>query len=352
MLFDKAQTEKSKINTENNVLVSIILPVFNTEAYLTEAITSVLHQTYENLEIIIINDGSTDSCGKICDEIAKRDNRIHVIHTENNGLSAARNIGLRHARGSFLSFVDSDDWIDPHTIEIMLNSALQTKADVVVAESVTEYIDRSVHNLQVEDRVQVYHGSSILSAYVDGKVRDVVWNKLFANSCYPILQFPNAHNYEDVDVTWRLMKYLTDHRGTVVKIPDELFHQRVRKSSISHDRSFCTILDCWNAYYNKFNGLPEYQEQLIPGCIGAIGKMWPNYSGFSKEEKTRAVATIREMQRFSRAYRHQIIVGNYNRYIKEISLISQCRSPLLMWIIHHGGKIRRMIRKTEATMFE
>ncbi len=352
MLFDKAQTERSKFNTENSVLVSIILPVFNTETYLTEAITSVLHQTYENLEIIIINDGSTDSCGKICDKIAKRDNRIHVIHTENNGLSVARNIGLHHARGSFFLFVDSDDWIDPRTIEIMLNSALQTKADVVVAESITEYVDRSVHNPQVEDRVQVYNGSSILSAYVDGKVRDVVWNKLFANSCYPLLQFPHAHNYEDVDVTWRLMKYLTDHRGTVVKIPDELFHQRMRKSSISHGRSFCTILDCWNAYYNKFNGLPEYKEQLIPGCIGAIGKMWPNYNGFSKEEKKRAVVTIREMQSFSRTYRHQIFFGNYNRYIKEMCLISQSSSSILLWLIHHGGRVRRMLRKTEESMFE
>ncbi len=336
---------------ENHVLVSIIIPVFNTASYLYESLYSVTHQTHNNLEIIVIDDGSTDESSKICDEFSQNDDRIYVMHTKNNGLSAARNIGVRHAKGTFILFLDSDDWIAPNTIETMLITAFQAKADVVVADSIAEYVDRSVHP-QREQCVKVYRDQDILSAYAEGKLRDVVWNKLYANSCFSLLLFPEGHYYEDVDVTWKLMRHLADNCGIVVKIPEELFHQRVRKSSISHARTFCTIVDCWKAYYGKFEALPEYKDWLIPGCVAAISRMWPNYNGFSKAEKKKANTIIREMCDFSRKYRRNILTGDYNQHIKKICLISQSRSHLLMWLMHHGGRIHRMFMKTKNVMFD
>lgn len=347
---DKSLRGMSKM--EKSTLVSIIIPVFNTASYLPQTLDSVLHQTYEKLEILVIDDGSTDESGNICDDYSRKDRRLRVIHTENKGLSVARNMGMKHAEGVFVSFVDSDDWIEPQTIEILLSTAVQTNADVVVAASITEYVDRSVHNLQAEDKVVLLQGQDILSAYVDGRLRDVVWNKLFSNSCLDLLQFPEGHNYEDVVVTVRLMKHLSEHGGVVAKISDELFHQRVRKTSISHTRTFSTVVDCWCAYRDKFDELPIYQKQLIPGCIGAIGKMWPNYGGFSKEEKEKAITTIMEMQDFSRSHCRQIMRGNYNRYIKRTCLISQSRSKLLMWFFYHGGRFFRILRNSEKMMFD
>ena len=112
-------------------LVSIIVPVYNVEPYLTKCITSIIKQTYRKIEIILVNDGSSDGCGKICDEFAKKDERIRVFHTENKGLSAARNYGIARASGDYLDFVDSDDWIEPDMFAFLVNSAIGNKADIV-----------------------------------------------------------------------------------------------------------------------------------------------------------------------------------------------------------------------------
>ena len=101
-------------------LVSIIVPVYKVEKYLNRCIDSILNQTYINLEIILVDDGSPDNCGKICEEYAQKDNRVIVIHKENGGLSDARNKGLNIARGEFVSFIDSDDFIDKSMIEVLV----------------------------------------------------------------------------------------------------------------------------------------------------------------------------------------------------------------------------------------
>ncbi|MBP3703356.1 MAG: glycosyltransferase family 2 protein, partial [Lachnospiraceae bacterium] len=112
--------------------ISVIIPVYNVEAYVGKCIKSVCRQTYEELEIILIDDGSTDSSGKICDEWAENDNRIVVLHQENRGLSGARNAGLEKATGEYITFLDSDDYIAPMTYEEMLRAGKQFQADVTI----------------------------------------------------------------------------------------------------------------------------------------------------------------------------------------------------------------------------
>ena len=103
--------------TTNERLVSVIIPVYNVSRYLPQCFDSVTSQTYRNLEIIVIDDGSTDDSGIICDQYAEKDDRIHVIHTDNRGLASARNLGLENVSGEYISFIDSDDWIEPHAID-------------------------------------------------------------------------------------------------------------------------------------------------------------------------------------------------------------------------------------------
>ena len=112
-------------------MVSIIVPVYKVESYLPQCIESIINQTYPNLEIILIDDGSPDACGKICDEYAKQDKRIKVFHKQNGGLSDARNYGVARASGEYLSFVDSDDWIEPDMFEVLVKVADDNKADLV-----------------------------------------------------------------------------------------------------------------------------------------------------------------------------------------------------------------------------
>jgi len=115
-----------------NDLISIIVPVYNVEKYLRKCIDSIINQTYENIDIILIDDGSTDSSSEICNEYSKKDKRIKVIHKENRGVSSARNEGIKHARGEWITFIDSDDWIEKNFCEILLKKVLETKSDVAL----------------------------------------------------------------------------------------------------------------------------------------------------------------------------------------------------------------------------
>ena len=125
-------------------LISIMVPVYNVEKYLRQCLDSIVNQTYSNLEIILIDDGSKDSSGDICDEYAKLDSRIVVIHQENRGLSQTRNVGIAAAKGEYIMFVDSDDWVDREMCFVLLNSLLDNHAEVAMCSYVREYPDRSL----------------------------------------------------------------------------------------------------------------------------------------------------------------------------------------------------------------
>ncbi len=119
--------------------VSVIVPVFKVEAYLSKCVESLIGQVYSNLEIILVDDGSPDACPGICDDYAKRDSRIKVIHQKNGGLSDARNTGIRAAKGEYVSFVDSDDWVDPDYIDSLIKTSLDTSADIVECNHIKYY---------------------------------------------------------------------------------------------------------------------------------------------------------------------------------------------------------------------
>ena len=110
--------------------ISVIVPVYNVEKYLTKCVDSIMNQTYKDLEIILVDDGSTDNSGKICDEYVKKDKRFKVIHKKNGGLSDARNVGIKNSTGEYLSFIDSDDYIDNDMIECLYNACIKNNADI------------------------------------------------------------------------------------------------------------------------------------------------------------------------------------------------------------------------------
>ena len=117
----------------HNPMISVIVPVYNAEKYLKECIRSILNQTIQNLELILVNDGSTDGSGYICDEYINKDNRIKVIHKENGGVSSARNMGISEATGEYFTFVDSDDYLEPNALEILYNDIIIYNADISCA---------------------------------------------------------------------------------------------------------------------------------------------------------------------------------------------------------------------------
>lgn len=131
-----------------NPLISVIIPVYKVEKFLHRCVDSVINQTYKNLEIILIDDGSPDNCGNICDEYAKKDTRIKVIHQENQGLSGARNSGLNIAKGEYIYFIDSDDYIKKNTLENMIK---YSEKDILILYQEQQYIYYLMENLKKEN---------------------------------------------------------------------------------------------------------------------------------------------------------------------------------------------------------
>lgn len=339
-------------SVENDELISIIIPVYNVKSYLSIALDSVIAQTYSVLEIIIVDDGSTDGSADVCDCYAQKDDRIRVIHTNNKGLSSARNLGLSIAKGSFVSFIDSDDWIEPFTIEVMLNAALRTKASIVSGRSCREYVGETIHSPKREKDQYVYHGYDIYSAFAKGIINDVAWNKLYRVACFSNIMFPDGRNYEDVFTMWKLMRDVVDANGKVVALSEDLFHRRMRKSSISHTKSFKNIVDCWEAYHIKYVSVPEYHEALTTDCIMAVGRMWMNYSSFSDEDKTKSDVIIQEMVSFSRNHFQEIQKGNYAFRIKILNVLSQHSSSCVFMLCHFVNKMHIKLTNEDRKLFD
>lgn len=347
--------ENREIRNKENLcrpLVSIIIPVYNISRYLPQCLDSVISQTYQNIEIIMINDGSTDDSGSICDQYAQRDGRIHVFHTPNRGPGAARNLGLENARGQFVSFIDSDDWIGPQTIETLLGAAQETEADIVIARYCFEYVGETVHRPTGTEQFNIYRGRDILAAFSEGRFGNVVWDKIFRADCFSDIRFPDGHTYEDVAVTCRIMKKLSENGGSIIALPDELYHFRVRKSSLSHTWTFNNINDCWKSFFAKYKDLPDYQENLLDECFEPIRRMWLSFCGYSKEEKAEAERTIREMQAYSKKNFSKVMKGNYSKLTKVSCMLSQSRSTPAMWIGYCGSKLRQGLEFRKHKMYE
>ena len=333
-------------------MISIIVPVFNVAPYLRQCLESILAQTYRDLDVIVVDDGSTDRCGQICDEYACRDDRVRVWHTENRGLSSARNLGLDQARGTYISFIDSDDWIEPDAMETLLSAMIQADADIAVGGRCKEYADGSRSQQKTSDTVQVFHGQDILSAYAAGKFRDAMWNKLYHAGCFDGIRFPDGRNYEDVATTWRLMKSLAENGGKIAVVPKTLFHFRMRKSSISHTKTYGNIVDLWKACMERYTALAAFQDSLLPFCLYSIAHMWLHYSSFSKDDKLRAAETIQEMQSFSKSHFHHVMEGKYSVSVKSVCFLSRSKAPLVMWLCCCGGKLLSAIKKNKRKMYD
>lgn len=318
------------------ILVSVIIPIYNNRAYLTQCLESVICQSYRNIEIILIDDGSTDDSGSICEQYAIRDPRVCMYHIENSGVSAARNFGLDRAKGSYILFADGDDWIEPDTVETLLNTSIRYQADIVTARRSIEYVNRSIR-ITTEKPDRVFRGKDILYPYAMGTISSAVWDKLYRADCFSDLRFPIVSDAEDVRLSLEMFLRMSASGGTVVRIAKTLFHYRMRKSSITHTKSYKKILDSWIAFYDRYKALSTSGDQPLYELFTVIGRMWRYLWRFSKEEKNKARDLLCEMQQFSKVYRRKIMNSNCSISIKVICLISQHICPPVMLISYFGG---------------
>lgn len=255
-------------------LISIIVPVYKVEDYLPACLDSILASTYQDCELILVNDGSPDNCGKICDEYAAKDSRIKVIHQENQGVSAARNAGLKAATGEYIAFVDSDDVIHPRMFEVLHDAIISGEYDysmvsgVIVQDEVPCYDDAD-ENGTVEfgsRRIigQEEYMSNLANLGYSAYQYHVVWNKLFRGNVINGLFFMNI---AAEDVEWLSRFCLATRQGIFVEA--ELYYYIQRQGSLTHAGDELRIARI-NTYHTCLKNIPAQKSRCRAVMLKAI----------------------------------------------------------------------------------
>lgn len=278
--------------------ISVIIPVYKVEPYLRGCLNSIVNQTYENLEIILVDDGSPDGCGAICDEYAARDRRIRVIHKTNGGVSSARNAGLRAAAGEWIGWVDSDDWIEPDMYEYLLSHALSAGADITVCGRLERYRDRSVfrgwereETLDTETALELLLKNDVMQNYL--------WDKLWRRGLFDGLSFPEGRTFEDIAIMHRL--FVRARR--IVCLPEAKYNYFQRPGSIVDDVSLVNRVNHFTAaearYCEMARDWPQFHDLLEAQCVASAVPIWCSYYANPKEERRRFRPKLREISEFA-----------------------------------------------------
>ena len=268
----------------NKDLVSVIVPVYNVQTYLGEAIESVIYQTYKNLEIILVDDGSTDGSGKLCDFYAKRDSRIKVIHQNNRGLSAARNSGIGICSGEYIAFLDSDDAFCKDYLKIMMESMQMHEADIVECNYAiyknTHRMNEKRINLHKNffnshlKRFGIYTKREALNKHCNGEIANNVWNKVYKKCVWYDLRFSEGINFEDLDIVLLVL----ERAKKVCLIDESLIMHRQRKGSITQSFSYTNLSDRDIATKHYYEYIVEHTPMYFDeGVQIACLKEWMRY---------------------------------------------------------------------------
>lgn len=275
-------------------LISVIVPVYNVEPYLRRCVESILHQTYQNLEVLLVDDGSTDASGIICDEYAAIDDRVTVIHQKNGGLSAARNMGTDRARGEYLCFVDSDDLLDCHMVETLYTDLTEQGAEIAVVGFQMFERESEITHPKFITPVQCMSGrDAIRSTLVSDKLGDFAWNKLYKKDLFRDIRYPLGRMMEDQGTTYKL--FLQCEKVAYHPVPLYYYYQRA--DSILHRRNLKFYEDKFDMGYQKHQALkkayPDMRENDA-AMLNVVEHCYP-YLVQDTERRTKMDAFLQEL---------------------------------------------------------
>ncbi len=225
--------------------ISVIVPVYNVEKYLDKCIQSILDQSFKNFELILIDDGSFDSSGLICDKYLNLDNRVIVRHQVNKGQSAARNVGLDCACGKYITFIDSDDWVEPQYLEFLYNKINNVKVDIVrgafkqIGVNVNKNI---VYGIDGKEIVIKNNGNNIIDSYLSGKIMPMMTAGLYDAKLFQRVRFPEHLCAEDIYVTFLILYY----SKSIILTNEILYNIRENMESVTHKK--IKIIDICNTW--------------------------------------------------------------------------------------------------------
>ena len=268
-------------------MVSVILPVYNTEKYLAEAVGSVLSQTYADWELIAVDDGSTDGSGRLLDELASRDPRIHVYHTENRGLSAARNFGLGKMSGSVVQFLDSDDWLAPAALEETAAALKDPDVDMVIFDAFYTGMGMNFHEKQAVPP-GIYDSRYILEELSRPGIPPYAWNKPCRSKLYRGVEFPEGEKWEDVATTF----YPVSRAKKIAVLGKPLYYYRQREDAITKKAAADHSIYRWRflQYRRRYEFLKKNDPSIADAARLSVlknGLFYYGYEGGSLSGKAR-----------------------------------------------------------------
>ncbi len=295
--------------------ISVIVPVYKVEPYIHKCVDSILGQTFSDIQVILVDDGSPDTCGDICEEYAKKDERVQVVHKENGGLSDARNAGIPYAKGEYVIFLDSDDYVEKDMLEYLYTNIKKAGADMATCGIYEVYKDRI--EAQEEEEDFVCSGEEAFRCILRGHtIRGEIWNKLILKSCMEDLRFPKGRLYEDIYYTVDLMQRVkTVAVGTKPK-----YYYLHREDSITGRAYRPQLFDIIDGYTKNYRvvkkAFPALEKEAQ--CLW----IWSRFIVLDKmllEDDFRTLEGYKELKRFIR--RHLFVIWS-NPYFQKKRKIS------------------------------
>ena len=318
-------------------LITVVVPVYNVEQYLKECIESLCYQTYKNLEIILVDDGSTDQSGEICDSYQHTDSRIHVIHQKNGGLSDARNTGIEAASGKFITFVDSDDVCDPNMISYLYKLLCSHEADLSVCQRCL--IDetsksKEVRYQSIEDSIILGNHACMKAFLTKPGIDTVAWGKLYKTKLFDSVRYPYGKYNEDVFTTYKVIAKC----NCIAVGSKRLYRYRVRHASIMQSSFSEKHLDgiegaCVRADFIKteYPYLSVYANAKI---IYAVNQCALRIARDKKLELSRRKRLTITLQKYYRSYEKDYLRGPGSIAAKLFSIVAFIDLRIAMLIAH------------------
>lgn len=320
-------------------LVSVVVPIYNVEKYLDRCIQSIVEQSYKKLQIILIDDGSTDKSGCIADAWKQKDERIFVFHQSNAGLSAARNYGIQQAKGDFILFVDSDDWIHSSMIQVMLQ---EIDDDTIVSCGMLSTNDTNVESIPWFKEKQIFSSDEALDYLVDNTIfTSHAMRNLYPRHVFNELRFPDGKLYEDI----RIMHRLFQEVSAICVIPQHYYYYYVRSNSISNVVKLKNRLEWFFALKDRLTDLQSVKKDYvgkISSQMAVVISLAMVQNSFQKEEIINQKSKIHEIQVFLKK-------KSTKKYVKQYALKKQYAFFLLArYFGFSSNKIYRLFWRNYA----
>lgn len=293
-------------------LISVIVPIYNISAYVDDCVQSVCAQRYDNLEIILVDDGSTDDSGLRCDIYSSMDSRIKVIHKKNGGLSDARNVAIDICSGDYITFIDGDDIVSPDYIDKLYRLIKSTDSQIAICGHKDFYTLPIADSVKTDSFIVFSPDCAIREILVNGKFTTSAWAKLYYRNIFDHIRYPKGKLFEDLPTTWKTF----DLANRIVFTPSQEYFYRQNPSSIMNSKFNPKKLDIINNHRSLIEGLTERRPELLKygyeraGTYASIQLYGALMSGYSD------LKDLKSLRYEIRKYFRYLLFGSYSYKIK------------------------------------